>query len=197
VTVTDTMSYFLDHLKRKKFDVIIFISSHKSMGNDDEFKTAILKAHQEGVGIFMFADNRPFFYQCNLVLPEIAGCTLIGNDRGAQKLVYGDDPKEAGRFDMNHLLFSGINNMFEGVTISYPSEGHRFKVVATNTHGRPVICILESTEKTSRVVVDFGFTKLGSNYWQETGQARYIVNACVWLVDLERRGEVEPEKVSK
>jgi hypothetical protein len=196
VTVAKTMPAFLDQLKQK-FDIIIFISGHKSTGNDEEFKAAILKAHHEGVGIFMFSDNRPFFYHCNLVLPEMAGCTLIGNDQGNQKLVYGADPLEPGRFDMNHLLFSGINNMFEGVTISYPTNGHKFKVVASNTHGRPVICILESTKKTGRVVVDFGFTKLRTVYWQETGQARYIVNSCVWLVDLERRGEVEPAKVSK
>jgi len=194
VTCAQSVISFLDQLEKGEYDVVCFVSAHKKDPHnlDERFKELILNAYRNGTGIFMFADNRPFFHHCNLVLPTIGDCTLIGNDHGNQKLVFGD-PKEPGRFDMEHLLFSGINSMYEGVTISFPTERHSLKVLATNTHGHPVICVKDSDETHGRVVVDVGFTKLNCS-WEETGQARYIVNACVWLVDLERRGEVEPIK---
>lgn len=164
VTCAVSVKSFLDQLERGEFDVVCFVSAHKTDvdSQDERFKELLLNCYRNGTGIFMFADNRPFFYQCNLILPTIGDCTLLGNDNGNQKLVcisqprslpdtetllqvFGD-PKEPGRFDLEHLLFSGINNMFEGVTISYPTEGHSLKVVATNTHGHPVICIKESGE---------------------------------------------------
>ena len=77
--------------------------------------------------------------RANIVLPEIAGlviishfltlkqilnikysCIITGNDYGDQTLVYGD-ANEPGRFDSEHLIFSGVNSLYEGVTICYPN----------------------------------------------------------------------------
>lgn len=45
---------------------------------------------------------------------------MSGYDHGDQTLVYGDSCKEAGRFDREHLVFAGINSLYEGITICYP-----------------------------------------------------------------------------
>jgi len=51
--------------------------------------------------------------------------------------------------------------------------------------------------KHGRLLVDTGFTKLYPEYWSLAGQARYIVNAIVWLVDIEGRFVEQEDKSSK
>lgn len=61
--------------------------------------------------------------------------------------------------------------------------------MATSSDGHPAICFADHEvleDKCGRVVVDSGWTK---NYcsWDEAGTARYVVNATVWLLGLERQ----------
>jgi len=154
--------------------------------NESEFTKAVLNFHNKNRGLMIWGDNDPLFYHANLVLPEIAKCKLIGNDMCDQTLTYGD-PNTIGCFDNTHICFSGVNNLYEGVTICYPDQIGKLRVLATSTYGEPCIACLESTSSTGRVIVDTGFTKLYPQFWSTAGQARYIVNACVWLVDVERR----------
>jgi hypothetical protein len=46
---------------------------------------------------------------------------------------------------------------------------------------------MERSETGGRVIVDTGFTKLYKYYWTTAGQPRYVVNASVYLVDVEAR----------
>jgi hypothetical protein len=62
------------------FDVIGFVSTSMSLGKDSEFKNAIMTAHRLGTGLFIFADNHPYVFQANVVLPDIAGCIVTGDD---------------------------------------------------------------------------------------------------------------------
>src|SRR5579883_2927956 len=89
VSSTTSVKSFLDQLERGEWDVVCFVSAHRQDPDyqDERFKELILNCFRNGTGIFMFADNRPFFHHCNLVLPTIGDCTLVGNDRGDQKLV--------------------------------------------------------------------------------------------------------------
>jgi len=178
-----------------------FTSTSSTLGDDENFVKLVIEAHKKGAGLFIFADNQPFTYQANLVLPEIAGCIVTGDDQGNQTLVCGQ-PQEPGRFDPEHLVFSGINSLYEGVTICYPcpvrlegkteDEVNMLQTLATSTYDRPVISKLESTDDHGRVIVDTGFTKLDKSRWD--GQERYVVNACVWLTNVERRyGTQEPQ----
>jgi len=189
---------------------VVGFTSDSSFERDLEpvFKECIMKAHKQGTGLFIFADNQPYVYEANIVLPEIAGCIVNGDDHGDQTLVYGWDPREPGRFDKNHLIFSGINSLYEGVTICYPCpvilegksapEEIRLETVATSTYDRPIISKMEATQDHGRVILDTGWTKLYESYWSSTGQARYVVNACVWLTNIESRyGGVEPTLIKK
>jgi len=75
-------------------------------------------------------------------------------------LSYGDATKP-GEFDKEHLIFSGINYLYEGVTICYPviqsadetpvdpsnkcfvKTVGDFDVMATSSNGKPVILKME------------------------------------------------------
>jgi hypothetical protein len=75
----------------------------------------------------IWADNDPYFTHANLILPEIADCKLEGNDYAATIINYGK-ANENGKFDANHLIFAGINNLYEGITICYPNKQEKLQV---------------------------------------------------------------------
>jgi len=135
--------------------------------------------------LFIFGDNDPYFAHANAVLPSIAGTILVGNTPGGRVISYGD-PATAGEFDEKSLIFAGINYLFEGITICYPNSDGKLTHLARSTNDKPCISFMDSTEEHGRVVVDSGFTKLYCS-WTSAGQARYIINVCVYLVDVERR----------
>ena len=70
-------------------------------------------------------------------------------------------------------------------------------MLATSTFGKPVICYADHnvTSKGGRILVDCGFTKLYCHF-DTSGTARYIVNAVVWLLDLDTK-IVDEEKTIK
>jgi len=174
------------------FDVTWIISSRSSSLNpieQAEFKTLVLNYHKTGRGLFIYGDNDPYFVQANWILPDLVGTTLVGDTPGGRVMSYGNG-KTTGEFDANHLIFGGINYLFEGITICYPLAEGKLTHLATSSDGHPCISFLESTQEHGRVLLDTGFTKLYNN-WNSAGQARYVVNVTVYLVDVERRFKSE------
>jgi len=185
VSYTTKEEEFIKELKKKEHDVAWIISSSSSSCSASEFRKAVMSFHESGRGLFIFGDNAPYFVQANLVLPDIVGTKLVDMTPGNRVLSYGD-PKKPGEFDQNSLIFGGINYLYEGHSPCFPEKDGKLTHLATSTDGRPCISFLDSTKKHGRVIVDNGFTKLYMS-WKSAGQARYVVNACVYLVDVERR----------
>jgi hypothetical protein len=190
VTYVTDERIFLQHLRNaaNTFDVTWIVPTRSSIlnpGEQAEFKTLVLNYHRTGRGLFIHGDNSPYYVQANWVLPDLVGTTLVGNTPGNRVLSYGN-AKTPGEFDANHLIFAGINYLFEGITICYPEGDGKLTHLATSSDGHPCISFLESTPEHGRVLLDTGFTKL-SYSWNSAGQARYVVNVTVYLVDVERR----------
>eukprot|EP01106_Pelomyxa_sp_JSP_P014818 TRINITY_DN4855_c0_g1_i1.p1 TRINITY_DN4855_c0_g1~~TRINITY_DN4855_c0_g1_i1.p1 ORF type:complete len:415 (-),score=64.15 TRINITY_DN4855_c0_g1_i1:181-1257(-) len=206
---------FIEALNSGKYDVAWVISGSPAFGgpartpaNEKLFTDALIAFHQKKKGLMIWGDNRPFFHEANLVLGTLCGARLTGNSAGDRLMAHGD-ATVPGSFDSNHIVFSGINYLYEGVTICFPVEKDapspfpnpematanwrapalvgKLKTLATSSNGWPVISCCESSESGGRVIVDTGYTKLFSSYWRSEGQARYVVNACVYLVDVEGR----------
>jgi len=192
VVVERKENKFIELLKEDKFDVAWLISCSQKYDsfNEQEFKNAVFNYHKTGKGLFIYGDNAPYFLHANLVLPELVGCSLQGNNYGNKTLSFGST-REKGQFDQEHLIFAGINNLYEGITICYPDQDSKLKTLALGTDGKPCILSCEKGQSNfndgGRIVVDTGFTKLYQQFWASAGQARYVVNATVWLVDLEGR----------
>jgi len=186
---------FTEDVLSGKFDVLVIVSDQRFGGKDEsKFTAAVLQHYRQGKGLMVFGDNDPYNIHANLVLPQIADCKLSGCDSAQKQLLYGK-ADATGQFDQEHNLFAGINALYEGHTIAVPSNTARLSVVATSSHGRPCILTMNSgrdggKKTTGRLVVDTGFTKLYMQ-WTTAGQSRYIVNAVVWLIDLEARGMAE------
>jgi len=151
-----------------------------------------LAHHKARKGLFLWGDNDPYNIHANLVLPHLVNCTLGGCDTSQQLLAYGS-PTVSKQFDQSHLVFAGVNSLYEGHTICFPSPSkgktsYDLQVLATSSDNKPCILCRDSSDKAGRILVDTGFTKLYMQ-WTTAGQSRYVVNASVWLVDVENRGD--------
>eukprot|EP00004_Rigifila_ramosa_P012477 TRINITY_DN269_c0_g1_i2.p1 TRINITY_DN269_c0_g1~~TRINITY_DN269_c0_g1_i2.p1 ORF type:complete len:658 (-),score=165.09 TRINITY_DN269_c0_g1_i2:70-2043(-) len=167
-------------------DVAWFLSFLPSE-NDAKLSAALTAFHKSGGGIFVWTDNDPLFAQANVFLADNFGFTMGGNDPGQKTLTVGD-ASTAGHF-ARHAITSGLTNLYEGITVSYPSASDVYTVVARNSSGNAVSVAIESGKKAfgaGRVVVDGGYTKLYANFLT-AGTERYITNATVWLLGLEHK----------
>jgi len=219
------VNIFLNEISSGKYSVVWIISSgggyvdswsvdsNRTFLKDDlkpSFISSVTHFHRTGGGLFLWADNEPYFYEVNLILHAILQETekndiaLSGNTTGDRVLSFGK-PEQPGEFDENHIIFAGIKYLYEGVTICYPNivcppnnmptdkaspqkfskQVGSFDVLATSSNGKPVILKMEQIANNGRVIVDSGWTKLYKSSWSSVGQARYVVNACVWLVNVE------------
>jgi len=91
VVVERRENKFIELLRGDKFDVVWLISCLKKydLFNDQEFKNAVFNYHKTGKGLFIFGDNDPYYLHANLVLPELVGCSLQGNNPGNKTLSFG------------------------------------------------------------------------------------------------------------
>jgi len=187
--MTSNEKEFINLLETKQHDVAWIVSHCSSTLNEVEkqrFTQVAFEYHKSGRGLFIFGDNDPYHVQANLILPTIANTRITGCTPGQKVLGFGR-PNIAGEFDSENLIFAGINYLYEGHTICYPESDGKLTHIATSSDGKPCISFIDSIPGVhGRVVLDNGFTKLYMS-WDSAGQARYVVNATVYLLDVEHR----------
>jgi len=138
----------------------------------------------------LWADNGPFVYHANLVLKRLMKTELGGSTPGQKSLTAGTG-KDKQTFDGKHLVTSGITQLYEGTTVSYPLVGlGDLQVLATSSDGHPVICYADNQPRgklvttRGRVMVDCGFTRLWVEF-NEAGTSRYIANSTIWMLGID------------
>ncbi|UJR26207.1 hypothetical protein I4U23_007550 [Adineta vaga] len=176
---------FISKLQSNHYQIVWVISS--SSIEQTSFIPTLLDFHSKGGAVFLFADNVPYVSHASEFLNKKFGITLLGNYQGNKTLVFNENGySEAGRFGQ-HEIFTGIKNLFEGVTICHPVQlkpirNQSMVTLATATDGQSCITIFDPPHGSSegRLCLDCGFTKLFIN-WNSAGTARFIVNASCWL----------------
>jgi len=120
-------------------DVVWLVSGKQiSEPGFGEFLEALEAFHRRGGGIFIWGDNAPFFAHANLLLLRLfpgEGIALEGNDQGSQIMHAHVDGRSPGHLTKRHLIMTGLNALFEGVTISYLPNVGPLKVLATYNNG--------------------------------------------------------------
>ncbi len=86
----------------------------------------------------------------------------------------------------NHLLSTGLENVYEGITIATIQPNQTLKPLIYGSAGNLVAAFYDRDGK--RAIFDGGFTRL-YNKWHTAGTPRYIKNAAAWLVNVERFGD--------
>ena len=201
-----TEAPFIAALARADVAWLISNNTMRDGTTSQALATACLDFHKgkgdvKGKGLLIMGDNDPYYLHANIILPALTdnpAFQLTGNLMCNQILSAGD-ANTRQQFGM-HLVVSGLQRIYEGVTICYPTLSpaelarHRFKVIGTNSDvaAKPVLLAadgvitgyMETTEvKRGRLVIDNGFTKLLAGYINRTeGTVRYMGNATAWLM---------------
>lgn len=154
----------------------------------DAYRNIIKDFYEAGKGLYIWGDNHPFFADSNEILNKLfpgLGMKLEGNDPGRQTLNARTSPDENG-FDSEHVIFTGIENLYEGYTIArviYPTTSP-ITTIAKSSHGYPVTCILD--DGYHHLVIDGGFTRLFPQVWNVTpGTSRFVKNISAWLYGID------------
>ncbi len=181
----------ITELASKRYQIAWIIST--SQIQNPSFIPALTTFHSSGGAIFLFADNTPYVCHASEFLKGKFGITVEGDYYADKTLTYKENShQQAGHFGQ-HEIFTGITNLYEGITIchpvySTPASRTVFVTIATATDGNSCIAVHDppSTSTEGRLCLDCGFTKLFRN-WDAAGTARYIVNASCWLLGIEKR----------
>ncbi|CAF3292267.1 unnamed protein product [Rotaria sp. Silwood2] len=178
----------ITELASNRYQIAWIISSTQIQNS--KFILALTAFHSAGGAIFLFADNTPYVCHASEFLRTKFGITVEGDYYGGKTMTYKENGyQQTGNFGQ-HEIFTGITNLFEGITIchpvySTPENRTTFVTIATATDGNSSIAVydppLTSTE--GRLCLDCGFTKLYCN-WDSAGTARYVVNASCWLLGI-------------
>ncbi|CAF1301588.1 unnamed protein product [Rotaria sordida] len=191
VTHVKTEDKCIKEMASNRYQIVWIISTNNIQNSS--FISALTTYHSSGGAIFLFADNTPYVCHVSEFLKTKFGITLEGDYYGDKTLVYKENGyQQTGHFGQ-HDIFTGIENLYEGITIchpvySTPPSRTKFITIATATDGNSSIAVydplLTSTE--GRLCLDCGFTKLFRK-WDSAGTERYIINASCWLLGMEKR----------
>ncbi|CAF1525643.1 unnamed protein product [Rotaria magnacalcarata] len=191
VTYVKSENECMTELKTNHHQIVWIISAATIENNT--FTSTLTSFHSSGGAILLFADNVPYVSHASEFLQRKFGITLTGEYFGDKTLTFKENGYLQAGFYGQHEIFTGIQNLYEGITIChpvYPTTGSKSALinVATATDGSPNIALYDppafSTE--GRLALDCGFTKLFCK-WDSAGTARYIVNVSCWLLGIEKR----------
>lgn len=136
----------------------------------------------EGHGVYIWGDNDPYYADANLILYKLFGIGMSGDSPGDQVVSLYQAGGNGGIIE-DHLISTGIENMYEGITIAAVGTNDKVKPLVYGSNGLVVTAYYD--ENGRRALIDGGFTRLYYK-WDSAGTDRYVVNAAAWLVNLER-----------
>ncbi len=160
------------------------ISDSKQHLNDDHLKV-IKKFFNSGKGVYIWGDNQPYYADANYVSKALIGVEMSGNLHGNKVVNLQMEEKKAGVMP-NHLITTGLQHVYEGITIATLSESKDLTPIIYGSANNLVTGVYEKDGK--RLILDGGFTRLYCN-WDTAGTGRYVKNAAAWLVNYERFGD--------
>ena len=205
----DSMSYTVNALRRKGFEVEIVslyslpsLDQFKAIINApktqvwvmngtnpvlrSEYRAALIESYKKGNGLYLWCDNDPLFKDTNEILYTLYGEKDIvsGDYQGYQVISIRKDNKGPGIIP-THPIAVGIQNFFEGVTISNVRMIQSLKPLVYSSDGKIVTAYDDSNS--NKLMIDGGFTRLYHNT-DTAGTDRFIVNCAVWLANIEKWG---------
>lgn len=151
-----------------------------------------------GGALYVWGDNDPYFVDANSVLEALFGSDLElrGNVPGG-KVVHEISPTKRGF--QPHLITTGLEHLFEGITVSSIDEDvaakHGFVPLLYGSAGNLITVVREPSPAAGAVMVDGAFTRLFCQ-WDEAGSARYVCNAACFLAAT-TMPEDEPEEAEQ
>lgn len=140
----------------------------------------------EGHGLYLWGDNAPYAQDADLVARALFDVELKGSPYDPGEKVVGRQvkPGTTGLLP-DHLLTTGIEQLYEGHSIAFMPAPGPLKPLIVGSEGHVVAAYFDRDGK--RAIVDGGFTRLYVN-WDTAGTGRYVKNSAAWLANVERFG---------
>ncbi|MGM0479489.1 MAG: hypothetical protein ACQERC_09715 [Bacteroidota bacterium] len=160
------------------------ISDQQRKLNDDHLGV-IQKFFDSGKGVYIWGDNKPYYADANFVAEGLLGVKMEGNTMGNKTVDILSRDSNSGLMP-NHLITTGLQNIYEGITIATIEENESLTPIIYGSAGNLVAATYEKDGK--RLIFDGGFTRLYVN-WDTAGTGRYVKNAAAWLVNYEKFGD--------
>ena len=161
------------------------ISSTTQMLTEEHVKV-IREFYESGKGVYIWGDNDPYHADADYLANALVGVTMSVYYMGNQTVTFKTESSVSG-MRKDHLITTGLENVFEGITISTVHDPNNVMTpLIWSTDGNVVTSILDDQQH--RLIIDGGFTRLYCN-WDSAGTGRYIKNAAAWLVNVEKFGD--------
>ena len=154
---------------------------------------------QRGGALYLWGDNDPYYVDANAVLEALFGadCVMKGNVPG-RVVVRELSPSGVGFHA--HLVTTGLEQLFEGITIASLPESavakYGFTPLLYGSAKNLVTIVRDPTPTSGAVMVDTAFTRLYCQ-WDEAGSARYVCNAACFLAAMTLPEEAEVVEVEQ
>ena len=140
-----------------------------------------------GHGVYIWGDNQPYYADANAVARKLFDGEMEGNLMGDQVVgLASADGASKGKLARGHDITTGLEHLYEGVTIATIQPHNDLEPLVTGSAGNLVTAVYAKNGK--RAVLDGGFTRLYLK-WDSAGTARYVKNAASWLANYERHGD--------
>jgi len=169
----------------KKSCQLWLISDATSRLTDEHIKI-IKRFFDEGHGVYIWGDNQPYYADANRLGTALLDATMLGDTYGDQVVGMKEKKEEKTGIVPNLLLSTGIEQIYEGITIATIQPNDALQPLIYGSAGNLVTAFYDHNGR--RAIFDGGFTRL-YNKWDTAGTGRYVKNAAAWLVHAERFGD--------
>lgn len=159
----------------------------------DEHIAIIKEFFDSGRGVYILGDNQPYYADANRIGKALIGVEMEGNVMGAKVVSLQSEANKTGLIP-NHLISTGIQNIYEGITIATIQNHQDLTPLIYGSANNLVTAAYEKDGK--RLIIDGGFTRLYVD-WDSAGSGRFVKNSAAWLVNYERFGNAVLADVMK
>lgn len=147
----------------------------------------IKKFFDDGHGLYIWGDNAPYAQDADFLSRAIFDVEMTSSPYDQGEQVVGRQTTKTGTGLLaDHLLTTGIEQLYEGHTIAYLLKPGPLTPLLVGSQKHVVAAFFDKDGK--RAIVDGGFTRLYVK-WDTAGTGRYVKNAAAWLANAERFGD--------
>ncbi|MDP2439201.1 MAG: hypothetical protein Q8P67_25920 [archaeon] len=164
---------------------------------NQEHAALIVKYWRQGMGVYAFGDNDPYFADANMVLSQMFGPELNMSRNLPGDKMATTTADNAGLGFVPHLLTTGISKLHTGVTVSTFSnqaalQKHNFEPILFECTDNPIVVYRPAQDGCGPTIADGAFTKLFYK-WDHCGSDRFVRNcACLLSTILGNGGPAAP-----
>ncbi|MGJ8660928.1 MAG: hypothetical protein ACSHXL_02730, partial [Bacteroidota bacterium] len=147
----------------------LWVISDNTQKLNDEHAEVIKYFFDSGRGVYLWGDDDPYNADVNFLARKLVGIEMSGNYRGDKTVTFMSDTTKGG-MQANHLITTGLEFIYEGITISHLNDSNQVMTPLIYSSDDNIVTAFYD-EQGQRLIIDGGFTRLYKN-WDSAGTGR-------------------------